>query len=378
MKKIVNINIGGLSFIINEDAYLLLNDYLETLDSVFKGNQESAFIEEDIEARISELLTEQYPENNHILTEEDIRAVISRIGEPDTFIENDSTLNLSDGTEETVSFSEHTGSNTPPPFVKEEITLNKRLFRDPKEKILGGVCSGIAHYLGVDPVWIRIIAVLLGFCSFSTLFILYIILWVIIPPASTPFERMQMYGKTTTVKDIGIAVTEFFNNIGNSTRETVVPNNQKRTWLNKFLSFLGAVGKILLLIIAVAAVPIAISLAVLLAIDIIALILYPFNPVFLDYLTNYFGYNDLPGVTIFYQCLIFGLVLTVGIPTLAVIKCALSLNSSKPIFSRRSGITLIITWSVGIVMLLGLWGFSYAHPEYNNRREPITTEINIR
>ena len=179
MKRTYSINLGGTGFIIDEDAYQRLGNYLDTLTQACAAtqDQEVAF---DIEQRIAEIFSEKYAQGG-IIGLTDVETVIKRMGGPEEIIETRRIRQQE--TEETV-----TETIATPPKVK------KRLFRDTDNKMLGGVCSGIACYFGIDVVWVRIIAVGLCFLSASTLALVYILLWIIIPAAKTPLQKMQMTG----------------------------------------------------------------------------------------------------------------------------------------------------------------------------------------
>lgn len=188
MKKTYNINLGGCGFVIDEDAYETLASYLNTLRDVCTKSGQPETVD-DIEMRIAEIFTETCATApNRILTMGDVEWVIDRMGRP----------------EEIMPQAVEEGVATPPPYSGKKI--EKRLYRDTDNKILGGVCSGLAWYMGVDPVWVRIVAVLLAFLTGSTLIWVYIVLWIIIPAARTPYERMQMMGMDSSMDTIGRVV----------------------------------------------------------------------------------------------------------------------------------------------------------------------------
>ncbi len=183
MNKTVNVNLGGYPFILNEDAYFFLEDYLNSLKDHFAYSEGSEEIVEDIETRMAELLTEQLKGKN-IATKGIIETVISIMGYPEDF---------EDATYE--SYQEE-------PMVR----TGKRLFRDPENKIIGGVCSGLATYLGIkDPVWVRLAFALLVLSGGIGL-LPYIILWLVLPEARTSADRLAMEGEPINVSNIAKAV----------------------------------------------------------------------------------------------------------------------------------------------------------------------------
>ncbi len=200
MKKTVNANIGGMVFTINEDAYHALESYLNILRTYFRENEGSEEIMEDIEVRIAEILKEHL--GKRIIVEmKDIDMVKATIGYPQDF-------EMSANEEE----KNATYSTADSEKKKKQIYLGKRLFRNPDDKILGGVCSGLGAYFGIDPVWIRL-AFVVATIVIGTGFWLYIILWIVIPEAKTPTEKLQMRGEPVNVDNIKQSFQEEFRNV---------------------------------------------------------------------------------------------------------------------------------------------------------------------
>ena len=156
MKKTFNINISGIIFHIDEDAYEKLSLYLKRLKQHFDKTDSGKDIIGDIENRIAELLQEKLSDKKQVITLADIDEVITLMGEPYEFSEE-----------------EETSSNSQQSYQK---TYGKRLFRDTDTRIIGGVCSGIAAYFNIDPLWVRLGFVLAAFSGFG--FLIYLILWI--------------------------------------------------------------------------------------------------------------------------------------------------------------------------------------------------------
>lgn len=191
MKKTININISGVAFTIDEDAFQMLSNYLDTIKSFFSHSEGRDEIMADIEARIAELLHDRISNTKQIVTLEDIEAVIATLGQPEDFVD-----------EEEESYS-HYQSNKQSASKKRF----KRLYRDTDNYILGGVCEGLGHYVGLDPLWIRA-AFLIAFFGFGTGLLLYIILWVIVPKANTTAEKLEMKGEPVNVNNIGKTIED--------------------------------------------------------------------------------------------------------------------------------------------------------------------------
>tara|TARA_R110002096_G_scaffold21043_4_gene68590 strand:- start:10738 stop:12510 length:1773 start_codon:yes stop_codon:yes gene_type:complete len=199
MNKTLNINLGGLIFHIDEDAFLKLEKYLTTLKQQFFNSQGGEEIIKDIEVRIAELFKARTSESKEVIALSDVDEVIAIMGKPEDYLDVD---------EEAPNY-EHRSPNYS--------ASRKRIFRDPDEKILGGVAAGLAAYLGIEILWMRIIFVILAFSGFSILF--YVILWAIIPKARTTAEKLQMRGEKVNVSNIEKSVKEEFGNIGDNVKE---------------------------------------------------------------------------------------------------------------------------------------------------------------
>ncbi len=186
MKKTIHINIGGVPFTIDEDAYQRLNEYLELLRQHFKNKAEAEEIISDIELRIAELLFQKVENGKKIISIVDIDEVIDILGKPEDYEET--------GEEK----SEESKSTSSGP---------KRVYRDEDSAVIAGVCSGLGHYFGIDPVWIRLIFVIVFFTmGFGV--IVYLICWFVIPTAKTTAEKLEMKGEAVNFENIGKKVEE--------------------------------------------------------------------------------------------------------------------------------------------------------------------------
>jgi len=185
MNKIHNINLGGYPFTIDDKVYHDLQSYLHTVEKHFSDSDGVCDIMSDIEARMAELIRESMGERQ-IIGKKDLDSVISTMGTPEQF---------GAATDE-YSYDDQSNENN------KHVTTGKRFFRDPDDKIIGGVCSGIAAYWGIeDPIWARLVCGLLLFSGIG--FIPYIVLWIIIPVAKTSGDRLAMRGEAANVKNIG-------------------------------------------------------------------------------------------------------------------------------------------------------------------------------
>lgn len=179
MKKNISINISGIIFHIEEDAFEKLRNYMDAINryfSTFDGSQE---IIEDIESRIAEIFLGRLQDDKQVITPEDVDALITTMGSIKDFqaVEEPDMEGESMGTE---------GS-----FGSEwKETGTKKLYRDENRKLLGGVCAGLAHYFKTDPLWIRLIAILL-LLGYGVVVIVYIIMWIALPAKDYPEDKKQ-------------------------------------------------------------------------------------------------------------------------------------------------------------------------------------------
>ncbi|MCW3074995.1 MAG: PspC protein [Flaviaesturariibacter sp.] len=177
MKKIININLSGRVIPIEDAAYESLQRYIESLRRYFANEEGRDEIINDIESRIAELMNEKVKKGAPAVSEADIEEIITAMGRIEDFEEVDAAEPTTASTAAGTGSTGSTQSNNPFSNFK---APKGRLYRDSADKIVGGVSSGIANYLGIDPAIVRIIFVLLMFGA-GTGFLLYIILWIFVP-----------------------------------------------------------------------------------------------------------------------------------------------------------------------------------------------------
>lgn len=170
MKKIININLSGRVIPIEDSAYEKLQGYIESLRRYFSHEEGRDEIINDIESRIAELMNEKVRKGAACVTEADIDEIIASMGRPEDFDAAD-----------TVDTSEPTQKAQQQQYTRAETKAKKRLYRDSSDKFIGGVCSGIAAYLNIDPAIVRILFAIITFGGFGLGFVAYILLWMILP-----------------------------------------------------------------------------------------------------------------------------------------------------------------------------------------------------
>ncbi len=181
MDKIITINLGGYAIKIEEDAYEVLKAYIRQLEQTFSSTENGKEIISDIEARLAEMLLER-TKGKISATAEDVEQVKKAMGNPGEF-EGSSDFDA----------NREEGSATE--------TVRKRLYRDIDNQLVGGVCSGLANYFKVDPTVIRLIYVFL-LLAMGMGFLLYIVLWIIVPAAATTAQKLEMKGEAPTLDNI--------------------------------------------------------------------------------------------------------------------------------------------------------------------------------
>ena len=180
MKKVVNASIGGHSFTLEEDAYKRLDTYLTHFRSRLSAAESQGEVMDEIEGRIAELFLNEVGDGARVVTLPLVEKVAGTLGMPDGHSESGST-DYSAGTADQPE--------------------TRKLFRDPEQKRLGGVCSGLSWYFDVDVTLVRVlmlIAIVLGSAGFW----IYIILWIVVPLAETPTQKCEMRGLPVTAENL--------------------------------------------------------------------------------------------------------------------------------------------------------------------------------
>ena len=198
MNKIFNINLGGYPFVIDDDAYKKLNKYLDTIQKHFRKSEGCDEIVGDIEARIAELFNE-HAKGQPIVSMRDVEGVIQIMGTPQEFGAEDIDME-----EDKKESKRRLGSST-----------GKRLYRDTDDKVIGGVCSGLAAYFGVsDPLIFRLIFAVLFLSGVGIM--AYVLIWIIVPSAKTSADKLSMKGEPINVNNIAKQVEEELNNLSHT------------------------------------------------------------------------------------------------------------------------------------------------------------------
>lgn len=204
MNKTTQINLGGISFTIDEDAFKRLDLYLHELEAHFEYSDSRGEIIADIEARLAELLTENL-RGSDIVTIKNVADAIKVMGAP------------SDIDDEPVTNQSHRRSEGKDGTW--DIKTGKRLFRDPDDKVVAGVCSGLAAYFGIeDPIWVRLTFVLAS-VTIGFGLIIYIAAWILVPEAKTAGDRLAMMGHSANAKNIAGMIERGLDDLSDTLKE---------------------------------------------------------------------------------------------------------------------------------------------------------------
>jgi phage shock protein PspC (stress-responsive transcriptional regulator) len=225
MNKTIIININGIVFHIEEDAYEVLRTYMTSVKRHFAYSSDSEEIVTDIENRLAEMFNEKLKQDHkQVIIVEDVENVTEKMGAVDDFAvdEEDPTIRLSTGVYKT----------------------EKKLFRDAEDCVIGGVCAGIGHYFGVEPRWIRLIAIIILFMGIGIP--LYILLWLVIPKAKTRVDKMAMKGEPINIQNFKKNFDEEIEGKKNGLRTA---RKEAKPAIHQLAKFIGKAGMIFVKII---------------------------------------------------------------------------------------------------------------------------------
>lgn len=344
MKKTLTVNLGGTVFHIDEDAYLLLDKYLTNLRIHFGKEEGADEIMGDFELRISEILNERIRLGNEVITIEHVENVIKRMGKIEEIFEEEASAK----DENTATDHQEQATST----SKEKV--DKRFFRHPDDRILGGVCGGLAAYFGWDPTPVRILLFLLTL-FYGVAIPIYFILWLIIPMARTATEKLQMRGESVTIENIGKTVTDGFEKVSSNVNE-YISSGKPRTALQKigdtFVDILGVVLKVVAVLFGIILFPPLLIILFVMLVVIIALVigglgggfglLYHILPS-----ANWGMINAYPEWMLILASICT--ILLIGIPVLSIIYAICSqIFKFKPL---PGGVktTLLVLWLVSLI-----------------------------
>lgn len=192
MKKTISSSIGGIVFNVEEDAHAKLSAYLDAISASIKNSEGHDEIMADIESRIAEILQQKMGSYKQVVTLTEVDGVISVMGNPEDFGAP------ADNKQQSYSSSGNRYSSW---------GSRRRLYRDPDDKVIFGVCSGLSHHFDIDPIWLRLafgLSIFIG--GFGI--ILYLLLAAITPKARTTAEKLEMMGEPVDINNIRRTIEE--------------------------------------------------------------------------------------------------------------------------------------------------------------------------
>jgi len=342
MNKTITSNIAGYVFHIDENAFDKLDAYLNTIRSYFKDSQGKDEIIADIEARLAEMLHEKIGDMKQVVSLEDVNQVIIIMGQPEAFIDDDP---------ESAGWTEQKSQ----PRDSE----SKRLFRDPDNKVIGGVCAGVSNYLGLgDAIWLRL-ALVVSFFFFGTGFLLYLILWIIIPEAKTTADKLQMRGENVTVSNIEKRVNEELGTVKNKWNDLHGNSGAGRKIGNLFHRIITLMGNVALLLIKFIGKIIGFAFVVTGVIGLLSVIGIPFGLPTIISLGSEGAMSALDVQDIFHNLVggdgMITWIMITGILVWGIPMAALAFFGIKLLFNFRShnrgiGLSFLGLWIVGLFM----------------------------
>lgn len=346
MKKTLTVNLGGTVYHMDEDAYQLLEAYLTGLHDCFRHEQGADEIVKDFEIRMAELFGVERQGDSQPITAEEVEKVIGRMGRPEDFV--DDSCQESAGKEASGNRKEKS---------------SKKLFRDPDDRMLGGVASGIAAYGGFDTTLVRIVCLLLLFIPGlgMTTVLAYMALWLVVPMARTAADKLSMRGEKVTVEGIGRTVTGGFERAVDAGRECFQSEQKRSSWKrvgDVAVTVAGAVLKVALILMALLFCPIIVFCLIVAVMALIGMAfgggvwLYSFLP---DALPTF---SFAPSVILFLTVM---LILLAGIPLVGLIHVVLTRLFHT--WGPMSTMVKRVLWVLWLGALVSLIVWLMCHPE---------------
>ncbi|TFG89998.1 MAG: PspC domain-containing protein, partial [Candidatus Atribacteria bacterium] len=363
MKKTIKINLNGIIFNIDDDAYEKLKSYLDTISRYFSNKQESKEIIDDIEARIAELFQERVSAENQVITLTIVNQVIDIMGNPEDIADT------GEAGDEKRSFHD-------------SYTKSKKLYRDPENSVIAGVCGGLSAYFNMDPVIFRLLFVIFFFAGGASILV-YVILWIVLPKAETAAQKLEMRGEKVNVSNLEKKIREEYDYAKNNVKENISRAKSSDTFKKAqsgASNFFEVLGKILLMFIKVILIIIGTSLVIAGIGILIGLITLPFAGVHLFPFESYnfslgdilLPFTDPVSVTL----LTIAVTLLILIPIAAMIYALIRLIFNIKNTNRGLGIGALVLWLVCLFSIIGLVAFESSN--YSDfGRESISQEMEI-
>lgn len=352
MNRAMQINLGGMYFHIDEDAYNLLNEYTSSLREYFsKEGDSSKEIIDDIEQRMAELLNAGISEKKQVITLKDINEAIKILGKIEDF-EFEKTGN---------------GEN----YTEEPETSNRKayrkLYRDPDNSILGGVCSGLAAYFNFEPWLVRFVFIILLFINviippFFSLFgigvLLYLILWIVVPKARNTAQKLEMRGEQVTVQNIKRTINKEYKKVKSSVEGFGNSEGYRKT-RDTAEEIMHAIGKFILVFLKIIVYFIGLAfliVGILLLVGVSTAVItgnrwihrFDWPDIYFPNLSDFF--TDPASITIVAACL----VILLAIPVISLIVWGIKLLTNVRGSNRVLQASAVTLWVIALIVLIAV------------------------
>lgn len=343
MKKTLTINISGSIFHIDEDAFEKLQGYLRTLNTHYGSGEEGREIISDIESRIAEIFHEKLSSKDQVVNLEMVEKVVDIMGKPEEIFASDTEADEQE---------DHTNSGK-----TSTVKRNRRLFRDPDHRILGGVSSGLAAYFGIDVVFIRLLFVLFFIFGYGFPFLLYIILWIVVPKAITTTQKLEMRGKKVNISNIEESIKDEYKDVKENFDKMREKNGpQVKDGFDRVIDFIGSALRLVLKVLII-----LLGVGFIFA-GFVSLISFIGSMIFAH---SYFGpfadfhfpgamfprlFLDGTSITLF----TIGLIIVIAIPLMLLIFAGIKLIFKFKTNNKIIGFSALAVWLTGIILLISL------------------------
>lgn len=338
MKKNITINLFGSLYAIDEDAYELLKKYEDNIRAYFAKQEGGDEIVDDIERRVAELFEEYKANGLEAISIEHVQDIIGRIGNPEQ-------MDAGDDGEATAEAPKATAVGHDADTAQGR---NKKLFRDPKDKMLGGVMAGLAHFFGCDPLPLRLLILFLCIFTSGAFLFVYIVLWIIVPQARTAEDFLRMNGQVVTPEGIGQTVVD-----GQSDRNA--GTTMKRHGFDGVLEIIMLCMKIVLytfgflIFLSIVACLLA---AVIVAVVGVAGVISEGSPLVSFVESDIRELQYLSGAGPYFWILIVSCILSCGIPVFCIVHHIMRVRRSVEPMSIGQRLVWLVVWIVSFSLIV--------------------------
>ncbi|WP_299185530.1 PspC domain-containing protein [uncultured Aquimarina sp.] len=335
MNKTVNINLAGIFFHIDEDAYLKLQRYIQAIKRSFTDSQGRDEIIADIEARIAELFSEKIKDERQVIGIKEVDEVIEVMGQPEDYRLDEEIF------------------EDEPKSSYQRTTKSKQLFRDTSNSYVGGVSSGLSHYLGIDPIWLRIAWILFTVFSSGAFILIYIAFWIFVPEAKSTADYLAMKGEAVNISNIEKKIKEGFNDVADKVKDVDYQKYSDKVKSGS-TSFFDALGDVLLVVLKIFVKFIGVLLIIVAGITLISLFISLFTVGTFGFIetpfTEYIDVVNHPNIPLWLVSLLT--LFAVGIPFffLFILGLKIVINNLKSI-GTPAKLALLAVWILSVIGL---------------------------